>query len=122
MNLLLIFNTIRLSNSSWDNNGKSDIPAMIDTIMSATPWTEKIHYVGHSMGTTAFMVMMNERPEYADKIIMANFLAPVAYVEHMKSPIRLLAPFADSIEVITLTNITTEKSLLLPISSTIEKF
>ena len=73
---------------------------MIDTIMAATPWTEKIHYVGHSMGTTGFMVMMNERPEYADKIIMANFLAPVAYVEHMKSPIRLLAPFADSIEVI----------------------
>jgi lysosomal acid lipase/cholesteryl ester hydrolase len=68
-------------------------------IQASAPWAEKIHYVGHSMGTTGFMVMMNERPEYADKIIMANFLAPVAYVENMKSPIRLLAPFTDSIEV-----------------------
>jgi len=59
----------------------------------------KIHFVGHSMGTTTFMALMNEKPEYADKIIMANFLAPVAYVEHMRSPIRFLAPFTDSIEV-----------------------
>ena len=85
---------------SWDQNGQLDLPAMIDVILAATPWTEKIHYVGHSMGTTGFMVMLNERPEYSDKIIMANFLAPVAYTENMKSPIRLLAPFADSIEVI----------------------
>ncbi len=60
---------------------------------------EKIHYVGHSMGTTTFMVMAQERPEYLDKVYMANMLAPVAYVENMKSPIRFLAPFADAIAV-----------------------
>ena len=63
---------------------------------------DSIHYVGHSMGTTAFMVTMNERPEYADKIIMANLLAPMAYVEHMTSPISLLAPYVDDVEVILL--------------------
>lgn len=60
---------------------------------------EKIHYVGHSMGTTALLVMAQERPEYQEKIIMANMLAPVAYVEHMKGPIQLLAPFWGVIEV-----------------------
>lgn len=79
--------------------GKYDIPAMVDKIISATGH-QKIHYVGHSMGTTGFMVTMNKRPEYAEKIIMANLLAPVAFVEHMKSPIKLIAPFVDEIEVL----------------------
>lgn len=83
---------------SWDQNGKYDIPAMIDHIIASTGQS-KIHYVGHSMGTTGVMVTMIERPEYQEKIIMANLLAPVAYVEHMTSPLRFLAPFADSIEV-----------------------
>jgi len=82
---------------SWDHNGVYDIPAMIDTVLLYTG-QEKVHYVGHSMGTTAFMVMMQERPEYKEKVKMANLLAPVAYVEHMRSPIRLLTPFVDSIE------------------------
>ena len=46
-----------------------------------------------------FMVLANLRPEYQNKIHLANFLAPVAYVEHMKSPIRYLAPFIGSVEV-----------------------
>ena len=46
-----------------------------------------------------FMVMANKRPDLQEKVILANLLAPVAYVDHMKSPIRLIAPFADSIEV-----------------------
>ena len=83
---------------SWDHNGQYDLPAMIDKVIAITG-QERIHYIGHSMGTTGFMVMMNLRPEYKDNIIMANLLAPVAYVEHMVSPIRLLVPFLDSIEV-----------------------
>jgi len=82
---------------SWDENGKYDIPAMIDYVLMKTG-QEKLHYVGHSMGTTGFMVLMNARPEYADKVKMANLLAPIAYVEHMQSPLRLIAPFTDEIE------------------------
>ena len=77
---------------------------MIDMVLSKTG-QEKIHYVGHSMGTTGFMVMINERPEYADKVKLANLMAPVAYVENMISPIRILAPFVDEIEVSNPTNI-----------------
>ena len=57
------------------------------------------HLKGHSMGTTGFMVMANKHPELQEKIILANFLAPVAYMGDMKSPIRLIAPFVDSLEV-----------------------
>ena len=71
---------------------------MIDYVLEKTG-QEKLHYVGHSMGTTGFMVLMNDKPEYADKVKMANLLAPIAYVEHMESPLRLIAPFTDEIEV-----------------------
>jgi len=43
--------------------------------------------------------MANKHPELQEKIILASLLAPVAYVGEMKSPIRLIAPFADSLEV-----------------------
>ena len=82
----------------WDECGIYDIPAMIDHILERTGH-EKIHYVGHSMGTTGFMVMMNSKPEYGEKVIMANFLAPVAYMENTISPIRTITPFVDDIMV-----------------------
>lgn len=82
---------------SWDEMGKYDIPAMIDHILDTTQ-QDKIFYIGHSMGTTGFMVMANEKPEYQEKIHLANFLAPVAFVDHMQSPIKYLAPFTHSIE------------------------
>ena len=63
--------------SSWDEHGNYDIPAMIDQIISVTE-QEKIFYIGHSMGTTGFMVMANDKPAYQDKIHLASFLAPVA--------------------------------------------
>ena len=71
---------------------------MIDYVLEKTG-QDKLHYVGHSMGTTGFMVLMNDKPEYADKVKMANLLAPIGYVGHMESPIRLIAPFTDELEV-----------------------
>lgn len=57
-------------------------------------------YVGHSMGTTMVFAMLSLRPEYNDKLRAVFALAPVAYMSHVKSPIRLLAPFSKDIEVI----------------------
>lgn len=71
---------------------------MIDYVLEKTG-QDKLHYVGHSMGTTGFMVLMNDKPEYADKVKMANLLAPIGYVGHMESPIRLIAPFTEELEV-----------------------
>jgi len=77
---------------SWDHHGNYDLPAMLKHVMAYTKM-EKIFYVGHSMGTTSFMVMANLHPELQKHIVLANFLAPVAYVGHLKGPLRLAIPY-----------------------------
>ena len=51
------------------------------------------------MGTTGFMAMAATKPEMREKIIQAHLLAPIAYVEHMRSPVRVLAPYSSQIKV-----------------------
>lgn len=80
-------------NFSWDEIGRYDLPAMIDYVLSATS-KEKLAYIGHSQGTTAFFVMCSEKPEYNEKITTMIALAPVAWMSHLKSPlVRMVAPF-----------------------------
>lgn len=84
---------------SWHEIGVIDVPEMIDYVLAHTGFN-KLNYIGHSQGTTAFFVMCSERPEYNDKIILMNALAPVAYVSNLKSPlIRVFTPFLNSLEV-----------------------
>jgi len=78
--------------------GVYDLPAVIDHVLETTG-VEKIFYVGHSMGTSQFLVLMSERPEYNSKIRLANLMATVAYTEHMRSPIALIATFSSEVEV-----------------------
>ena len=77
-----------------------DLPANFDYVESVTGKSD-LYYIGHSMGTTMFFVCMATRPEYNSRIRLMSALAPVSYTEHIKSPISLLAPFANSIEWIT---------------------
>lgn len=51
------------------------------------------------MGTTMNFIMLSEKPDYNDKIKLFVALAPVAFMTHIKSPIRFLAPFSKDIEV-----------------------
>ncbi|CAA9999153.1 unnamed protein product, partial [Nesidiocoris tenuis] len=55
-----------------------DLSATIDLILKTTGF-ESLLYVGHSMGTSAFLVLLSERPEYNKKVRAAALLAPVAY-------------------------------------------
>lgn len=75
-----------------------DLPAIINKVLDTTN-EQRVFYVGHSMGTTTLMAMTNLHPEINDKIILASLLAPVAFVEHMRSPLALIAPFANILEV-----------------------
>jgi len=43
---------------SWDEMGQYDLPAMLFYVTKHTGQSTLV-YVGHSMGTTAFWVMMN---------------------------------------------------------------
>lgn len=73
---------------------------MIDYALQHTG-ASRLHYVGHSQGTTAFFVMNSLNPSYNDKIISMHALAPVAYMANNRNLLlNIMAPFAGSIEVI----------------------
>jgi alpha/beta hydrolase fold. len=65
--------------------GVYDLPAEIDYILTNTS-ARHIHYVGHSMGSTMFYVLMSMKPEYNAKIRHMVALAPVAFLKNIKTP------------------------------------
>ncbi|KAJ9575526.1 hypothetical protein L9F63_007596 [Diploptera punctata] len=87
-------------NFSFHEMGIYDLPAAIDFVLNVTGH-KTLFYIGHSMGTTMFYVMASTRPEYNSKIQLMVSLAPVAFVGHVKSPIRLLVPFRNDLEFIS---------------------
>jgi len=81
---------------SFDQMARFDIPAVIDKMLNVTGF-EQIYYIGHSMGTTMTFAMLATQPKY-NKVIRTMFaLAPVAKVEHVRSPLRLLAPVSSQV-------------------------
>lgn len=84
---------------SFHEMGILDLPVIIDYILAETK-VSKLHFIGHSQGTSAFFVMASKRPEYNQKIEMMHALAPIAFVKHLVSPpLRALAPFVFSAKV-----------------------
>ena len=83
---------------SFDEVGSYDIPAMIDMIKLKTE-AKKIFYVGFSMGTTSFFAMANDKEKYLEDLALVSLMAPVAYVDHMISPLKYIAPFTNQIDV-----------------------
>jgi lysosomal acid lipase/cholesteryl ester hydrolase len=65
--------------------GVYDLSAEIDHILTNTS-ANHIHYVGHSMGSTMFYVLMSMKPEYNAKIRHMVALAPVAFLRNIKTP------------------------------------
>ncbi|KAF2359396.1 AB-hydrolase lipase domain [Trinorchestia longiramus] len=98
---------------SFDEMGKYDLPAVIDYILTTTKF-KKLHYVGHSMGTTMFWVLSHEHPQFTqNKVVSMSALGPVAFVSHAVAPIMLLAPFNRPIGWL-LTDVLHEYRLLNP--------
>lgn len=69
---------------SFDEMAKYDLPATIDFIVKETG-QEKLHYVGHSQGTTIGFIAFSTNPKLAEKIKTFYALAPVATVKYTKS-------------------------------------
>jgi len=84
---------------TWDEIAHYDIPSQIEKVIEVTG-VDDLHYIGHSMGSTAFMAMHHYRMDIAEKIRLAHFLSPVAYVGHMQSPIAWIASFGDYIDTV----------------------
>ncbi|XP_063618675.1 lipase 1-like [Cydia splendana] len=84
---------------SWEEIGRFDLPAYIDYILEVTG-QEKFHFIGHSQGATSFLVGMSMRPEYNEKIISFQGLAPAAFFHNNRNPVFLnVAPFERVLEV-----------------------
>ncbi|XP_073944617.1 lipase 1-like [Choristoneura fumiferana] len=66
---------------SWDEIGRLDLPAYIDYILETTG-QEKVHYIGHSQGGSSILVLTSMLPEYNEKFISFQGLAPAAYFRH----------------------------------------
>ncbi|XP_011557738.3 lipase 1 [Plutella xylostella] len=78
---------------SWEEIGSIDMPTCIDYILDLKGH-KKLHFVGFSQGGTVFLVMGALRPEYSDKIISFQGLAPASYfVNNEYGFIQAIAPY-----------------------------
>lgn len=71
---------------SFHEIGNYDLSAMIDYVLETTG-QEKLHYIGHSQGTTSFFALAASQPEYNDKIKLMVALAPVAFMTNIPNEI-----------------------------------
>lgn len=76
---------------SWHEMGKHDVPAVTDRILEVSG-NHQIFYIGYSMGTTQYFVALSEIKEMNDKILAGFMLAPIAFIGHSNSPIRVFTP------------------------------
>ncbi|CAD7078751.1 unnamed protein product [Hermetia illucens] len=74
---------------SWHEMGVYDLPAVIDFILRKSDFP-KLHYIGHSQGTTSFFVMCSQRPNYNSKILLMQAFAPVVYFFNVRTPFKTL--------------------------------
>lgn len=77
---------------SWHEMGVYDLPAAFKYISEITNKAE-LNFIGHSMGATALLVLLTTSPEYNDVLRSGILLAPLAFMYHVKGPMRLLANF-----------------------------
>ncbi|KAJ8718191.1 hypothetical protein PYW07_006121 [Mythimna separata] len=79
---------------SIDEIALHDLPAMIDFALETTK-QEKLYYIGHALGTTAFFALTATRPEYNNKVVMMYALSPMVYMTNVRSPLfRMLSPIS----------------------------
>jgi lysosomal acid lipase/cholesteryl ester hydrolase len=77
---------------SWHQIGVVDIPEMIDYVLAHTG-VDGVYYAGHSQGSTSYFVMLSSLPEYNSKIKVQTSLAPIAFMNHMTSPLLQIISF-----------------------------
>lgn len=84
------------SQKFWDFNlddeSLTDTPTMIDFVLTKTA-AAKLVYCGYSESTFFLFALLSTAPEYADKVVAAVMMAPIAYTANVKGlTIPILAP------------------------------
>ncbi|XP_075976480.1 lipase 3-like [Anticarsia gemmatalis] len=77
-------------NFSWHEMGIYDLPATLTYINELSVGAD-LHFIGHSMGATALLVLLSSIPEYNDMVKSATLLAPLAFMGHTKGPLKHVA-------------------------------
>ncbi|XP_011189067.3 lipase 3 isoform X1 [Zeugodacus cucurbitae] len=87
-------------NFTWHEIGYYDLPAVVDYVREATA-QQQVHFVAHSQGSTVFLVLLSERPEYNEKFASVSLLAPVAFLANLRSPpFRIMTAKIEEIEAL----------------------
>lgn len=86
-------------NWTWDDLVMHELPAVLDFVFQRTG--QKVHYVGHSMGTLMALATFSER-KHIDKVKSAALLSPIAYLSHMTTALGVVAAKAFVGEITTI--------------------
>lgn len=71
---------------SWEDMARYDMPAMVRYVLEYTNQSS-LAYIGHSEGTMQAFAGFSLDQELGRKISFFAALAPVAYIQHQKSPV-----------------------------------
>ncbi|XP_063395705.1 lipase 1-like [Cydia fagiglandana] len=63
---------------SYDEIGFYDVAVIVDYVLNDTH-KEKVHYISHSLGGTAFLILNSIKPEFNNKFETAHLMAPIGY-------------------------------------------
>ncbi|CAG9781850.1 unnamed protein product [Diatraea saccharalis] len=80
---------------SFQEMGEYDLPAVIKYIKKFKPKNEKINYIGHSMGSTALLVLLSTNPRYNQYLRMGILLAPLVFMSNAQGPIKMLTTMSN---------------------------
>lgn len=75
-----------------------DLPATVDKVLEVSG-ADDLVYIGFSQGTQIAFARLSSDKQLSKKIRLFVALAPVAYLGHLISPLKYLAPFAYDLDV-----------------------
>lgn len=84
-------------NFSWDEMAKYDLPTIVNFILNKTG-QPSLYYAGHSQGTLIPFAELSRNKELAQKIKAVFAMGPVAYLNHMESPLKYIADLTPEVE------------------------
>ena len=79
--------------------GVKDLSAMITNILRISG-NKKLSFIGHSMGTTCFLILASYRPSLVTNVDLAILMAPVVEPHHMSNFIWYVAPLQKLAKVV----------------------
>ncbi|KAL6851522.1 hypothetical protein ACP4OV_020455 [Aristida adscensionis] len=71
---------------SWDELASKDLSAVVKYVYDQAGH-QKMHYVGHSLGTLIALAALSERQQQVGMLRSAGLLSPIAYLDEVSSPL-----------------------------------